>query len=130
MKCLEQPLLADENVHPGVVAELRAKGIDVLHAAGSLLQGADDVDVMRSAFKEGRVVVTHDADFGALAVRMSEPIVGIVYLRPGHIRPAFVLAMLEALAEVEVEPPFIVVAERSDADLRVRVRSLLAQRAR
>jgi hypothetical protein len=72
----------------------------------------------------GRVVLTHDSDLGALVVRDGLPFLGIVYLRPGHIRPTFVLGMLDELArsEVDVRPPFVVVAERKHQRLRFRVR--------
>lgn len=51
---------------------------------------------------------------------------GIVYVRPGHIDPAFVMETLDAVAacEVEPEPPFIVVADRRGAGVRIRVREL------
>ena len=124
MKCLEFPLLADENVHPGVVASLRARGLDVVSTAESLPRGSEDVVVMRRALEAGRVVLTHDSDFGALAVRLGEPLVGIVYLRPGHIRPSFVLEMIDALATVQVAAPFIVVVERASAEVRIRYRQL------
>ncbi|GAC1539191.1 MAG: hypothetical protein NVS3B10_03880 [Polyangiales bacterium] len=68
--------------------------------------------------------MTHDADFGTLAVRSGEAYTGIVFLRPGHIAPTFVLGVLAAIGSMElvVEPPFIVVAERQQDTVRVRVR--------
>jgi hypothetical protein len=47
------------------------------------------------------------------------------YLRPGHISAAFVLAVVDALLEstVDVQPPFVVVAERRQTAVRVRVRT-------
>lgn len=124
MRCLSLPLLADENIHPGVVAALRARGLDVTSVVESGLCGAEDVAVLRCARADGRVVVTHDADFGTLAVRVGEPIVGIIYLRPGHIATEFVIGILDALGAIEVEPPFILVAERGESEVRVRVRRL------
>ena len=74
------------------------------------------------------MVVTHDADFGTLAVRGGEAIVGIVYVRPGHISPQFVIDALAAVesSDVQVEVPFIVVAERQGDSVRVRARQLAA----
>jgi predicted nuclease of predicted toxin-antitoxin system len=69
--------------------------------------------------------MTHDSDFGKLAIQAGEPYTGILFLRPGHISPEFVLGALVALEAslITVTPPFIVVVERKDAQVRVRVRS-------
>jgi predicted nuclease of predicted toxin-antitoxin system len=120
------PLLTDENIHPGVVRSLRDHGLDVLDAKESRLVGVSDLVILHRAYAEDRVVLTHDSDFGQLAVVASEPIVGIVYLRPGHFDPAFTLETLRILFEqvLEVERPFIVVAQRVVEQIRIRVRRL------
>jgi predicted nuclease of predicted toxin-antitoxin system len=125
MKPLELPLLADENVHPDVVADLRKRGNDVRTVADEGLRGSDDVAILRCAHAARRVVVTHDSDFGKLAIQAGEPYTGIIFLRPGHISPEFVLGALAALeaSSITVTPPFIAVVERKDAQVRVRVRS-------
>ena len=53
-----------------------------------------------------RVVVTHDLAFGKVEIRGGASFVGIVYLRPGHISAAFVLAVIDALREssIDVQP--------------------------
>jgi hypothetical protein len=58
-------------------------------------------------------------------IALGAPFVGIVYLRPGHISASFVLAVVDAVLQspVDVEPPFILVAERREATVRVRVRT-------
>jgi hypothetical protein len=58
---------------------LRDRGFDVLDAVAAGLFGATDVQLLRRAFSEDRVVVTHDRDFGTLAVLAGEPLLGIVY---------------------------------------------------
>ncbi len=125
MNLLDWPLLADENRHPEVVADLRRRGarISTVHDEG--LTGRTDREVLRRAVEQGRVILTHDSDFGTLALREGEPSVGIVYLRPGHIQVSFVVELLEAVLGVnrDVEPPFIVVAERRAGEVRLRVRS-------
>jgi predicted nuclease of predicted toxin-antitoxin system len=74
----------------------------------------------------GRVVVTHDADFGKLAILQNEPLVGIVYLRPGHIDPKFTVATIQVVLTVDPElvPPFIAVAKRTANRVTIRVRAL------
>jgi hypothetical protein len=71
--------------------------------------------------------VTHDLGFGRSAISAGSLFIGIVYLRPGHISAAFVLGVIDALREstVEVESPFIAVAERQALTVRVRTRTAL-----
>ena len=126
MKLAQFKLLTDENIHSGVVELLRQRGFDVLDVAEEGLYGAPDVDLLRRATAEDRIVVTHDRDFGTLAVLHGEPIVGIVYLRPGHIAPDFTMETIDAAANAlhELTPPFIVVAQRKNAHVTLRVRRL------
>jgi hypothetical protein len=67
-----------------------------------------------------RFVLTHDADFGILAMHRSEPLTGIVYLRPGGRPPAQVMADLQALLEAEIDwtPPVIAVYHTGRLRLR------------
>jgi predicted nuclease of predicted toxin-antitoxin system len=118
--------LTDENIHPDVVTFLRGEGCDVLDVKESRLIGSDDLLLIRRAFAEQRVVLTHDSDFGALAVAAGEPILGIVYLRPGHIRAEYTVDTLRTLfgRQLKLHPPFVVVAHRVDHTVRIRVRSL------
>lgn len=128
MRPLDFPLLADENVHPDVVRTLAQEGHRITSVLDEGLQGRTDVEVLRHAHAQGRVVLTHDSDFGALVMGSGEPFTGIIYLRPGHISPAFVLEIVGALASVstDVEAPFIVVAERKQATVKIRIRSRIA----
>jgi predicted nuclease of predicted toxin-antitoxin system len=123
---LDLPLLADENIHPEVVAHLRGQGKDVQTAMELGLGGQSDEAILRLAFQSGRVVLTHDADFGTLAVLRGEPFTGLIYLRPGHIRPEFTIESLVTIAgqPLDVHPPFIIVADRSGQTVRVRVRHI------
>ena len=126
MNPLGFPLLADENIHADVIRALIEQGKDVrsLHDEG--LAGAPDNEVLRRAHQLGRVVLTHDSDFGKLAVYAGEDLTGIIYVRPGHISAEFVLATIAAVESHgdDVEPPFIVVAERKQDIVRVRVRKM------
>ncbi len=126
MKLQDYGLLADENVHPEVVGYLRSRGSDVLAVCESGLIGSEDQFLLQFALAENRVLITHDADFGALAVARLEPVVGIVYLRPGHIDPRFTIETLRALFDrnLDLTPPFILVAKRTAQTVTVRVRNL------
>lgn len=126
MRLRDFPLLTDENVDSDVVMFLRQLGFDVMDVVESGLQGSTDIDVLRLATSQGRVVVTHDADFGTLAILQGEPTVGIVYLRPAHIDSKFSIESLQAImgTDPELVPPFILVAKRSGNQVTIRVRCL------
>ena len=126
MNLREFRCLADENIHPEVISYLRGQGCDVVEIRGCGLIGADDLTIMRRALATDRVILTHDSDFGALAVASGEPTAGIVYLRPGHIRSAFTIETVTALFQgnLDLSPPFLVVAERTGAAIRIRVRRI------
>jgi predicted nuclease of predicted toxin-antitoxin system len=123
VKALDFPLLADENVHPDVIAFLREAGLNVESVSEQGKFGFPDTQVLQQATKEGRVVLTHDSDFGGLAL-FGAKFVGIIYLRPGHIRADFTMKTLEAIRDnaPEVKPPFILVAEQTGDTVKIRVR--------
>jgi hypothetical protein len=52
--------------------------------------------------------------------------IGIIYLRPGHIKADFTIKTLEAVRDnaPEVTSPFILVAERTGDTVKIRVRQL------
>jgi predicted nuclease of predicted toxin-antitoxin system len=124
MNPLDSALLADENISPEVVAALRERGFDVVTAIESGLVGLPDVALLGRAAAEKRVILTHDSDFGLLAIRLGVPFFGVVFLRPGHIVSSIVLEVIDTLrrADIDVEPPFLVVAERRRDRVLVRVR--------
>ena len=125
MKALDFPILADENVHPEVIEFLQKAGMDVDSITGQGKLGLSDAEVLQQATEAGKVVLTHDSDFGGFAL-MGAKFVGIIYLRPGHIRADFTIKTLEAIRDnaPEVTPPFILVAERTGDTVKIRVRQL------
>lgn len=91
-------LLANENIATSVVKALRDAGFDVLYARESM-RGAQDTEVLERAVTEGRVLVTHDKDFGDLAVRQGLPATsGVILVRlKGLDRDALVNRLVGAL---------------------------------
>lgn len=126
MKLPECQWLADENIHPEVVAALKARGWDVVAAADLGLAGKSDVTILDQAWKEQRAVITHDSDFGTAVFAGGRPMVGILYLRPGHILPGLTLQTIEAVnaVDLELEPPFLIVGERSAQRVKIRLRNI------
>jgi len=126
LKLLDFPLLADENIHPDVVRFLQEQGCDVVAVRESQLVGSTDEELLRTAVSENRLVLTHDSDFGTLAVLQGKPVVGIVYLRPGHIEPDFTIQTIRAILrqEQDLSPPFVLVSQRIADDVRLRLRTL------
>jgi len=126
MKLRDFPLLADQNIHADVVTLLRAEGLAVVEVVDAQLSGGSDALILTRAVAEGRVVLTHDADFGTLAIAQGAPVVGIVYLRPGHIGPEPTIDTLQHLFAVnpDLTPPFVLVARRTADRVAVRIRPL------
>lgn len=126
MNLFDFPLLADENIHPDVIQYLREQGYDVISVYEAGLVGNPDTAVLRAAHQSGRIVISHDSDFGTITLAQNEPFIGIVFLRPGHITPNFTIQTLKTLAErnIDVQPPFIIVAVRKQKTVRIRVRQL------
>jgi predicted nuclease of predicted toxin-antitoxin system len=72
--------LADENLHAGLVRALRFSGHDVLYAAEHLRRDADRA-LLERAFREGRLMLTEDKDFGEIVFREGIRATGVVLLR-------------------------------------------------
>jgi predicted nuclease of predicted toxin-antitoxin system len=53
----------DEVCDPRIAAGLRQRGVDVTTTAETGLLGAPDEEHLAYAWKQARVIVTHDADF-------------------------------------------------------------------
>jgi predicted nuclease of predicted toxin-antitoxin system len=124
VKIRDYSFLADENLNPRVVNYLRSLGLDVLYACEGL-NTSSDIALIQLARSQNRVIITHDKDFGTLAVAKGEPMIGILFLRPGHIDPQFTQGTLEVLfqANLDLIPPFIVVASRKGNAISIRLRN-------
>ena len=87
-------------MHPDVIVFLRETGSDVQSIFEQGKLGLPDTQVLQQATETGRVVLTHDSDFGGLAL-MGTQFIGIMYIRPGHIRADFTIKTLEAILDAE-----------------------------
>ncbi len=127
MKLRDFGILTDQNLHPEVVAFLRSEGFNVLDVREQGVLGTEDLILLQRSVVENRLIFTHDSDFGTLAIRQGEQVVGIVYIRPGHIRPQFTIDTIQAILtdDPDVCPPFILVAKRSGTKVSLRVRQIM-----
>jgi len=89
----------DENVHHGVARALRLRGIDVTTTTDAGLVEATDEVQFQFAVREGRVLITHDADFlDAHFAARDHP--GLVYVAKGVRSVGDIARSLVLLAHV------------------------------
>lgn len=113
MRLADSRWLTDENIGSDVVTHLRARGLDILDVREQGWYGWSDEKLLKEAHREGRIVLTHDGDFGTLALLGHRPVVGIVRIRPGHIRAEVTIETLDRLLSLDLDPspPFLVVVQ-------------------
>ena len=114
------PLVADMDIGVPVVHFLRAPGGDVISVREEGWGNLTDSEILARAHAMGRFVLTHDSDFGTLAVHRHESITGILFLRPGGRRPAEVISDIEALMAAEINWAPSVLAVYRAGRLRLR----------
>lgn len=126
MKLSDLTFLTDESLQPAVVDKIKSMGFDVLDVKEQDLRGSLDSALLRLAFEESRIVITHDSDFGKLAFRDGFPLKGIIYLRPGHYDANITITSWEALvsADLDLICPFILVVENLGEYVKMRYRRI------
>lgn len=72
-------LLVDECVNKRIVERLRAAGHDVSWIAEIEPSNADD-GILETSWRQSRIVLTADWDFGELAIREGRPAIGVVII--------------------------------------------------
>jgi predicted nuclease of predicted toxin-antitoxin system len=72
--------LADECCDKAMVRALRANGHDVL-SVSDISPRASDLDVIRLAVREKRILLTEDKDFGQLVFAHGQKTLGVIFLR-------------------------------------------------
>lgn len=114
------PLVTDMNIAVPVVEFLRAKSVDVISAYEEGWHLYEDKDILANAHMMERFVLTHDSDFGTLAVYWKQPITGIIHLRPGGQTPLEVISDLQDLLKMQIDwtPPLIAVYQSGRLRLR------------
>jgi predicted nuclease of predicted toxin-antitoxin system len=113
--------LVDENVGQSIVEYLLNKKHDVLTAKEELT-GRDDAVLMERAFKEERIIITNDKDFGYLYFKSKLNAYGIILLRLKDEDPTLKISTLHTILELhhdKVINHFIVADEN-----KIRIRPL------
>lgn len=120
MKFHEIRILADENVSPKVTAFLRIQGLDVLDVKEQGWQGKIDDELLEIAYHDKRWILTHDSDFGTLAIHEGKQCYGIIFLRLRNHRSHNVIRVCGQLLNhhAEISPRTMVVVEEA----RIRIR--------
>jgi len=111
--------LVDESVEYAVVIFLREKGFDVASIAETSAS-IDDEAVLEMAFKQHRILITNDKDFGELIYRHKLTHVGVILLRlPREDAESKIESLSELFKRYGKKLPgaFTVVTER---EIRIR----------
>jgi predicted nuclease of predicted toxin-antitoxin system len=82
---------------PALAAWLRAQGHDAVHAAGSGLERAADVEIIAYANRERRTIVTADLDYPRLLALAQGNAPSLILFRDGDWSDADVIARLQQL---------------------------------
>jgi predicted nuclease of predicted toxin-antitoxin system len=103
--------LADESCDFAVVRALRRAGYDVL-AVSEVTTRSDDLQLIKQAAVEGRILLTEDKDFGWLVYVSHEESAGVILVRfPGNARSSLSEAILNLVHDRahELTNAFVVV---------------------
>ena len=107
--------LADESCAWPVIRALREAGHDVI-AIAEVAKGATDEQVLERAFKENRVLITEDRDFGELVYAQRRPSTGVILLRfdsrARRLKPPTIVDAISKL-ESRLKDSFAVIETRT-----------------
>jgi predicted nuclease of predicted toxin-antitoxin system len=117
---LDKPiLLADENVHAGIVDKLRKSGFEV-YSIRETMGGASDMEVLQKATSIPAILVTEDSDFGELIFSHGIPAIGVIYLRYSWSElDEIVKALMTVFSEKVIKGSFFTITSR-----KIRERTL------
>ena len=72
--------LANENIPMKSLKILREKNIDIIHI-NEIKSGISDIDVLKIALKEKRIILTFDKDYGELIFKQNIIPKGLIYFK-------------------------------------------------
>jgi predicted nuclease of predicted toxin-antitoxin system len=103
MKFNQLRILTDENISPRVVSFLRQQGLDVVDVKENGWEGKEDKFLLEQAYLDKRFILTHDSDFGTLAIYQAQKYYGIIYLRLKNVQFNNIIRICEKLLQLEQE---------------------------
>lgn len=96
--------LADENIASKVIKALKEKKIDVLNVYEAGLSAAPDEEILKTARREKRIILTHDKDFGNLIRQPYQSHNGVILLRLRNQSPQNVIFyLIPFLEEIKLD---------------------------
>jgi predicted nuclease of predicted toxin-antitoxin system len=107
----ELRFFADESCDFVVIRELRLNGFDVL-AVSEYMQRSVDSELLEQAYREKRVLLTEDKDFGWLVFASHADSAGVVLIRfPAGARSILAQSVLRLIQEYgdKLENAFVVI---------------------
>ena len=105
MAVSEVRFLVDESCDFIVVRSLRSAGYDVV-AVSESFPSAPDIEVLRTAVKENRILITEDKDFGEWIFAHKEEMKGVLFIRfPGNARSSLGQTVLLLIKQYGLELP-------------------------
>jgi len=120
--CLARPdLLADMNISPQTVEDLRKAGWNTVRVSERLPATTPDDEILLLARNEGRVVVTQDLDFSALVALSGVPRPSLVTLRLSSSDPAAITQrLIDALPRIDRQLRDGSAVTIDDSNIRIR----------
>jgi len=120
MKSIDIKILTDENISPKVVEFLREQGMNVLDTKEQGWYGKNDEDLLNIAYQQQRFILTHDSDFGTLAINQKKPCYGILYMRLKNLQSRNVIRTFFKVLQMDADvfPGTICVIEEHRIRLR------------
>lgn len=118
--------LADMGISPACVDELVELGHDALHLHRLGLHQLADDEILAKARQEGRIVLTHDLDFGHLLALSQAGLPSVMIFRLSSMRPENVSLRIRSALELfadDLEAGCILLIE----NMRIRKRTLPIQ---
>ena len=106
--------IIDESSGVTLSSVLSSLGHDCINIA-QMKPGIEDHEILDLAFKENRILITNDKDFGELIYRKKSPHKGIILLRLGYDTPQKRIQIIEELIErfgEKLKNRFIVASEK------------------
>ena len=103
--------LADESCDFAVVRALRCEGLDV-YAVSEVMSRSVDRELIEHAYRERRILLTEDKDFGWLVYVSHADSVGVVLIRfPGDARQTLAESVRQVVREhgVKLTRAFVVI---------------------